>query len=65
MSETSDKKTFSSKGEDMLGGEPKDINAKTDNDRLAGIIPDPRLPVPPTGGSIDHERDGDNMDAES
>jgi hypothetical protein len=38
--------------DNMLGGEPQDINAKTDNDRLAGIIPDPRLPVPPEGASI-------------
>jgi len=25
--------------EDMLGGEPKEINAETDNDRLAGLAP--------------------------
>ena len=40
--------------ENMLPGEPKDINAKTDNDMLAGIIPDPRLPEEPKGGSVDH-----------
>ena len=39
--------------DEMLGGDPSEINAKTDNDRLAGVTPDPRLPVPPTGGSID------------
>jgi hypothetical protein len=38
----------------MLGGEPKDINAKSDNDRLAGLIADPRLPEPIKGGSTDY-----------
>ena len=45
--------------DNMLPDESMDINAKTDNDMLAGIIPDPRLPVSPTGGSID-QSDGRN-----
>ena len=40
--------------ENMLPGEPNDINAKADNDMLAGIIPDPRLPEEPNGGSVDY-----------
>lgn len=39
--------------ENMLEDEPQNINATTDNELVAGIIPDERLPVPPTGGSID------------
>jgi hypothetical protein len=45
--------------DNMLPDESMDINTKTDNDMLAGIIPDPRLPVSPTGGSID-QSDGRN-----
>lgn len=40
--------------ENMLPAEPKDINAKSDNDMLAGVIADPRLPERPKGGSTDH-----------
>jgi len=44
--------------DNMLGGEPKDINATTDNNRLAGLRQDPRLPTPLKGKDLEKGEEG-------
>jgi hypothetical protein len=51
--------------DDMMGGQPKDINAKNDNDRLAGLAPDPRLPVPLKGKNRERGEEGYSSDSQT
>lgn len=44
--------------ENMLGGEPNEINATTDNDRVAGLEQDPRLPTPLKGKDLEKGEEG-------
>jgi len=45
-----------------LGGGPSEINSESDNNRLAGIEPDPRLPTPLKGKREERGEEGYSVD---
>ena len=50
--------------DNMLGGDPSQINATSDNNRMDGMAQDPRLPVPIKGKREERGEEGYSVENE-